>query len=89
MSVYEIFRKNLGLMIAPASENSTNQEVSVHQKRHIPYAQLVREGLLFVKKLEWTMNWSKMRSWRERRSRMKEGREKEGIAISSTEAIHG
>jgi hypothetical protein len=35
------------------------------------------------------MNWSRVRLWRERRNGMKEGREKEGIAISSTKAIHG
>jgi len=55
--MYEIFRKNFGLMIAPASENNTGEDGSVHQKRYPPYAQISRTDLLFVKKLEWTMNW--------------------------------
>ena len=48
--MYEIFRKNLGLMIAPASENNTGQ--AVHQKRHSPHEQMSRKDSLLVKKLE-------------------------------------
>ena len=31
--MYDIFRKNLGLIIAPASENNTSQDGYVHQER--------------------------------------------------------
>lgn len=55
--MYEIFRKNLGLMIAPANENNTSRGRSVHQRLDSSYVQMSRRDLLLVKKLEWTMNW--------------------------------
>ena len=37
--MYDIFRKNLGLMIAPANENSTGQDPPVNQRCHFPRVQ--------------------------------------------------
>jgi len=50
--MYEIFRKNLGLMIAPARENNTGRDGPVHQKRHSTHVQMSGKDSLLVKKLE-------------------------------------
>lgn len=39
--MYEIFRKNLGLMTAPATENNTGQGGSINQKMTLHDAQML------------------------------------------------